>query len=190
MKNKPDGYVITGKTKTKHRTNLRTNKNKRTDSLSSLENLIKVIGHVETLNTEQLIQICRSLVTCVSFCQCVKTKNPSMDEDDYLVHTCDNFNHHDFIHTTKCKCCQSNMLSYYLGWCMEKLANENRLPLFADNMLSKAKIRNRTFGYEKDNNVLTFRIWRHYNAWSNLGPVRICEEIWSFDFDALILKKR
>jgi hypothetical protein len=87
--------------------------------------VVKSIGYVDQLSTEQLVEISRKLFELVSFC------DYEVDNlHDKILHQCDRFYHHDFEHSPTCKCCQQMMLTYYLGRCMEKLADDGRLPQF------------------------------------------------------------
>lgn len=73
------------------------------------------------------------------------------------------------------------MLLYYLGRCMEKLADEDKLPQFKEAGLSHARIRDRTYGYIKIGSQLIFSIDRHLNAWKNEARMQIIIQTWVFD---------
>lgn len=110
------------------------------DNSNEISEVVKRIEDVSRLSTEQLIEISRELFALVSFCNCEVNKG-----SDRIVHQCDRFHHHDYEHTPACKCCQKRMLLYYLGRCMEKLADCGRLAQFIDANLSHARIRDRTY---------------------------------------------
>jgi hypothetical protein len=168
----------------------RTNqKSKNNKQLLALRNIIKGIRNVDALKTAGLVEISRRLFTSITFCKCSRIKNPTFEENDYLIHKCHKFDYHDYEHTPICRCCQTKLFSYYLGRCMEKLADENKLPEFLPHRLSRARIRDRTFAYERNDVFLKFSIWRHYGAWSNSPNMRTAQETYSFDFNALQLHK-
>lgn len=149
--------------------------------------IIKRIGNVDSLETLTLVKISRGLFNSIRFCNCVKIKSPILAAGDYLIHKCSKLDYHDYEHVSLCKCCQTKIFSYYLALCMEKLADENRLPVFLSNHLSKSRIRDRTFAYERNESSLRFSIWRHYGAWENSINMRTVQEDYSFDFNSLEL---
>lgn len=75
---------------------------------------VKTIGNVDQLSTEQLIEKSREFFETVSFCDC-----ELQNHLDHIVHQCDRFYHHDYIHSSRCRCCQKRMLLYYLGRCIQ-----------------------------------------------------------------------
>ena len=128
---------------------------------------VKTIGNVGQISTKQLIKISRELFETVSFCDCELDNWP-----DRIVHRCDKFNHHDYIHSPICRCCQKRMLLYYLGRCMEKLADDGGLPEFNKAHLSHARISERTYGHIRIGSELIFSIIRHLNAWKNEAKIQ------------------
>lgn len=154
---------------------------------SKLEEIIKGIGDVGMLSSENLINISSNLFKLIEFCNCIDSNHPKLTEDDHIKHECNKFNHHDSEHAPKCKCCQTKMLLYYLGRGMEKLADEDKLPIFIDKRLSPARIRDRTYGHERNDAILKFKILRHPNAWKDPNNMKVRVEVWKFDFNKLTL---
>jgi hypothetical protein len=74
-------------------------------NLDRFKEVIKSIGPIDQLSTEQLIEISHNLFELVSF------------EEE--VNACDKLDHHDYEHSSVCKYCQRRMLLYYLGRCMD-----------------------------------------------------------------------
>ena len=156
-----------------------------------LTNIIKNIENVGALSSDELVEISYNLFKLIKFCKCVNSKKPHLEieiEYDYIKHTCDKFDHHDHEHTPFCKCCQTKMLTYYLGKCMEKLADEDKLLEFDNRHLSSARIRDRTFGFKRKKSIIQFRIYRHHNAWNDPENMYIVEQIYEFNFENLSLK--
>jgi hypothetical protein len=158
------------------------------DNSLKLKEIIKNIGNVGALSSDELIQISYNLFKNIKFCNCLKLKKSKSKENNLHKH-CQKFNYHDYEHAPLCKCCQTQMLKYYLGRCMEKLAIENKLPEFFNRKLSAAKIRDRTYGLKRNKSVLQFRIQRHLYAWTEYREEITVEEIYEFDFKMLVLKK-
>jgi hypothetical protein len=143
--------------------------------------VVKNIGYVDQLTTEQLVEISCKLFEHILFCDC------EVDNSYEIVHKCDRFYHHDHEHSPTCKCCQQMMLLYYLGRCMEKLADDGRLPQFDEAHLSSAKIRDRTYGHLRIGTELIFRIDRHLYAWTEEAKMEVGIQTWVFDFAQLSL---
>lgn len=108
---------------------------------------------------------------------------------DMTLHRCERFNHHDHRHSSTCRCCQQTMLMYYLGKCMEKLADDGRLPQFDKARLTNAKICYRTYGHIRIGSELIFSIIRHLNAWRNEVEMNLVVQNWVFDFEDLSLEE-
>jgi hypothetical protein len=132
-------------------------------------------AHIDQLSAEQLLDISRNLFDIVS-----------LEEE---VNECGRFNHRDYEHSPDCKYCQKKMLLYYLGRCMDKLADNGRLPQFDEARLSRAKVRDRSYHHIRFGSQLIFLIDRHLNAWRNPARMKEIIEIWVFDFADLSLKK-
>jgi hypothetical protein len=114
--------------------------------------IAQLIEGIEHLTADQLVAISRRLFKLVRFCHCIRIKsverkNRKIDEITY--HQCDKFNHHDHEHLLYCRCCQTRAFSYYLAWCLDRLAQEGKLPEYYRASLSVARIRDRTYGYIK-----------------------------------------
>jgi hypothetical protein len=105
------------------------------------------------------------------------------------VNACNRFYYRDYEHSSACMYCQKRMLLYYLGRCMEKLANDGRLPRFDEVWLTRAKIRDRTYEHIKFGSELIFRIDRHRNAWRDETRMEIIIQTWVFDFTDMSLKE-
>jgi hypothetical protein len=101
-------------------------------------------------------------------------------------------NNRDHQHLPYCKSCQTLGFIYYLAWCLDKLAQGDKLPAYYNRSLSTARIRDRTYGCIKCKSKIHFRIWRHYNAWreSDIFPMEIVLEKWTFDLEELTLIKQ
>jgi hypothetical protein len=157
---------------------------------SEISRIIKGIGNVDSLTSEHLTRICRSLYEHITFCNCRKE-----DSTQYgIQHACNQYRtrykaHHDFEHAQECSCCQTIVFLYYFGRCMEKLADEDRLPQFDEERLSHAKICDRTYGHVRNGSKLTFYIFRHLGAWTNGARVKEIRQQWEFDFNNLSLTK-
>jgi hypothetical protein len=80
------------------------------------------------------------------------------------------------------------MLLYYLGKCMEKLADDDRLPEFYRAHLSSARIRDRTYDHIRIGSEIIFRIVRHLYAWQDETRMEEVIQTWLFDFKDLSLK--
>jgi hypothetical protein len=145
------------------------------DKKDRFKELVKNIGPVDQLSAEQLTEISRNLFDIVS-----------LEED---VNACDRFYYRDYEHSSACMYCQKRMLLYYLGRCMEKLANDGRLPRFDEAWLTRAKIRDRTYEHIKFGSELIFRIDRHRNAWRDETRMEIIIQTWVFDFTDMSLKE-
>ena len=147
--------------------------------------LIKGIGNVGELSTEELIKISRGLFSIVSLCNFKADKS-----FDGIEHHCDYiFDHHDSVHSPTCKYCQKRMLLYYLGRCMEKLADDDRLPEFGKAHLSNARIRDRTYDHIRIGSEMIFSITRHLNAWRDEPNMETIIQTWVFNFRDLSLKE-
>jgi hypothetical protein len=149
------------------------------DNRDKISEIVKSIGYVDQLTTEQLIEISRNLFELICF--------------DGKVQWCDRYYHKDrdhHEHILTCKSCQQKMFLYYLGRCMDKLAKDGRLPQFNEENLSSARVCDRTFGHFRIGSELVFSIVRHLNAWRWRG-VRMQEitQTWVFDFTDLSLKR-
>ena len=141
-----------------------------------ISEVVKRIGNVDQLSTDQLIQISQKLFLLVSFCDCER------------IHDCNLFYHHDYEHSPSCKCCQKRMLLYYLVRGMEKLADEDKLPQFIEAHLSYARIRDRTYEHIRIGSEIIFSITRHLNAWRNDREMEEIIQTWSFNFTDLSLR--
>ncbi len=154
-----------------------------------LRTIIKNIGDVGDLNSDTLIKISYDLFKSVKFCVCVNVENPVLTEDHSIEHTCKKFNHHDSEHAPLCECCQTNMLTYYLGKCIDQLDYEDKLIKYNNPILSSYRIATRTYGFTRNKSIIQFRILRHHNAWNDPENMSIGEEIHEFDFEKISLKK-
>jgi hypothetical protein len=154
------------------------------DNRNRYKEAVKAIGNVSQLSTEQLIETSRELFETVSFCDCELD-----NRDDRIEHRCNKFWHHDYIHSPICRCCQKVMLLYYLGWCMEKLADNGRLPEFNKAHSSHTRISERTFDHIRIGSGLIFRIIRHLNAWKNETKMQRAIQTWLFHLRDLNLKE-
>lgn len=157
---------------------------------SKIANTIKGIGNVDSLTTNHLIGICCSLYELITFCGC-KDEVPFLNG---IQHRCKEYSnirkpHHNSEHVPLCFCCQTRVFLYYLGRCMEKLADDDKLPEFSNAGLSHARIADRTYGHIKNGSILTFNIFRHHNAWRNPTNMEEINHSWEFDFNNLSLKE-
>jgi hypothetical protein len=155
------------------------------DIKNKLSKIIKGIGYVDNLKTEELVGISLDLFKTVALCDC--GYNIVQEKIDHKY----NKYHHDHEHTPTCKCCQKNMLMYYLGRTMRALADDGKLPEFDKNALTHAKIRDRTYGHirNKKTSKITFEIIRHLNAWRDETRMQEITQTWEFNFKDLSLKQ-
>jgi hypothetical protein len=144
-----------------------TSREKMNSNGDKFKEVVKNIGPVDGLSTKKLIEVSRNLFRLV----------PAEEQGS----ACNKFYHHDYEHSSTCKSCQRMMLLYYLGRCMEKLADEDKLPQFKEAGLSHTRIRDRTYGYIKIGSQLIFSIDRHLNAWKNEARMQIIIQTWVFD---------
>jgi hypothetical protein len=154
---------------------------------SEIEEVIKGIGHVDSLTLPQLVEISCKLFELTNLYECVIKETRIFDYT--IKHTCNLFYHHNSQHTPMCSCCQTQMLLYYLGRCMDKLADSDKLPQYVDAHLSPAWIRDRTYGHIRKDSKLIFRINRHLNAWRNVTNMKEIIQTWQFDFRNLSLSE-
>jgi hypothetical protein len=157
---------------------------------SQIAQEIEGIGNVNYLGADQLVAISLRLFKLVRFCDCVRIKSVERKNrriDETAHHKCDKFNHHDYQHMPYCRCCQTRGFGYFLAWCLDRLAQEGRLPEYYRASLSVARIRDRTYGYIKCKSKVRFRIWRHFNAWRDdpIFPMELVLQKWTFDLDNL-----
>jgi hypothetical protein len=154
------------------------------DNREKFKELLKNIGYVDLLSTERLIEMSRKLFELVSFCDC------EVDNSyDKTLHKCNRFDHHDYRHSSYCRCCQQRMLMYYLGRCIEKLADNDKLPQFYMAHLSNIRVRDRTYGHIRIGSELIFSIIRHLNAWRDESEMTSIVQNWVFDFANVSLEK-
>ena len=74
-------------------------------------------------------------------------------------------------------------------WCLQRLNDQNQLPEFEQNRLTKAKVRDRTYEFIKSKSKFHFKIVRHMNAWKDLSRYEEIIQAWDFDFEKLALTK-
>jgi hypothetical protein len=148
---------------------------------SEIAQVIADIGNVEYLTANKLGSTAYKLFELVIFCYCIRTEHVEGKFNEVAQHTCDKFYHHDHDHLPYCRCCQTRALMYYLGWFLERLKQEGRLPDFNNTGLTQAKIRDRTYGYRRAGLKIYFRIRRHLNAWHQWLPQETVLDKWVFD---------
>ena len=123
-------------------------------------------------------------------CVQVKQVEKSNPYDWSHIHSCSLlFNRRDSIHIPVCKCCQTKLFLDYLSWCLERLNDQNQLPEFGQNRLTKAKVQDRAYGLTKSKSKFHFKIVRHMNAWRDLSRYEEIIQTWEFDFEKLTLTK-
>lgn len=155
--------------------------------ISDLQN-----SHIDSLTAEQLIEISKRLFKLVTFCKCIQVKEVLQPNrhDWSPIHACRLlFNRRDSIHVPVCKCCQTRLFVDYLSWCLQRLNDQNQLPEFEQNRLTKAKVRDRTYGFTKSKSKFHFKIVCHMNAWKDLSRYEEIIQTWDFDFEKLALTK-
>lgn len=157
---------------------------------SQIAQVIAEIENVGLLTADQLVTVSRRLYKLVRFCDCIRIKSVERKDgkfDETAHHICHKFNHHDREHLPYCRCCQTCAFGYYFAWCLDKLAEEGRLPEYYRAPLTTARIKDRTYGYIKCKSNFKFRIWRHINAWHEWRPQKPVLQEWVFDLEKLTL---
>ncbi len=140
------------------------------------------VVYLDELSIDDLKWISLCLFERVTFCRCL------VDSDGTLYHNCKAAKISD-IHNPFCKCCQTRIFTYFFGRFLEKLCTEERLPLFSETALSRAKIQDRTYSFSKDGNKFCFKIIRHLYAFRDPDNMKLQEESWEFNFSDLSLSR-
>ena len=143
-------------------------------------------GYIDSLTVEQLVEASKKLFKLVSLCRCIK----SNEITEMPSHSCSIFNRRDTVHIPECECCQTKLFLTYFSLALKLLDEKDQLPEFSRNALTRAKVRDRTFGFTTSKSKLLFKIIRHYNAWRYLGQYeqKGIQE-WEFDFEKFSLSK-
>jgi len=158
------------------------------ERVSEIANIIRGIHDVGSLTLERLIEISRKLFELIDLCKCVKMGNNVYH--DRVDHKCKKlFRARESEHGPTCICCQTRMLLYYLGKCLDSLAENDRLPEFYNSGLTGPKIRDRTYRHIRQGSKLIFDINRHKNAFRDEEHMEEIVQTWEFDFGKLSLTK-
>ena len=144
---------------------------------------------IDSLTAEQLVEISKRLFKLISFCKCVQVKQLEKSNGWSPIHSCSSYHRSDSVHVPICKCCQTKLFLDYLSWCLERLNDQNQLAEFGQNRLTKAKVRDRTYGLTKSKSKFHFKIVRHMNAWRDMSRYEEITQTWEFDFEKLTLTK-
>jgi hypothetical protein len=132
---------------------------------------------VDSYTPDILHNVLTDYFKLVTLCECVK----NLSLTDYVAHSCHMImDRYETVHTPFCKCCQTRVFLDYLGRYLEDRNDTN---------LTKAKIRDRTFGFQVHNNRVRFKIVRHLNAFHEDRELEEIIQIWEFDFRDLTFKE-
>jgi hypothetical protein len=128
---------------------------------------------VDSYTADDLLRVSTKYFELVNLCEC--TKNMSLKE--LVCHSCNLIvDRYDTSHMPFCECCQTKVFLDDLGRYLEARNHVS---------LTKAKIRDRAFGFQINGDKLRFKIIRHLNAFHEDRITSEIVQMWQFDFSDL-----